>query len=181
MAEDLREQEKSYLERIEESVQKAEDRVLFPEAHTVSAEICGQRVELRPLPIKYAKILASKLQKIIRMAQEKGNKDWQERADEIIADALCDCLAEMARFYKLVDVDTDAIQSSMSLAEVKAIVLAQAKINEDDDFLLMPLQAIIDVISNATQAAREVRDQSVNTDKYKETLAILRESAKSGE
>lgn len=166
----------SDVKKIEEVMDRAQDRVLFPEAHAVKIQICKEEVDLRPLPLKYARLLSKRLQKVVRGFQDRSD-EFKENADMEIADALRDCLLILVEFYNIEGIDSDTIEEQMTIPEIKTVVSLQARINEDDDFLLMPLQSIIGVISSATAAARRVRDQAETTE-LEETLSGLQDLAK---
>lgn len=170
------------IEKIQELITRAEERVLFPDSHGVKARICGKERELKPLPIKYAKRLSSKLQAIFKLSNSQKKEDqqkWAEEADTMIADGLTGCLVDMAEFYKL-EISKEAIEAEMSLSEVKAIVAMQAEINDEDDFLLSSLQAILGIISAASLAAKNVRN-TADTTKYRRLLERTRDLLKNGE
>ena len=167
------------LEKIQETIDKAQDRVLFPDGTTIKAKICAEEVQLRPLPLKYAKILSKRLQVVVKGFQSR-TQEFQENADMEIADALRDCLLTMVEFYDLEGIDVETVEEQMTLPEIKALVSAQAQINEDDDFLLMPLQSIIGILSTAKEAAKRVMQQTT-TMEYEETLSGLQDLAKSSE
>jgi len=168
---------------VNEVMSRAVDRVLFHDGGTVTAEFCGESVELKPLPIKWAKKLSRTLQSVVSKFNEKNKlkaADFQKNADIEIADSLRDCVVVLGEFYQLETITPDEVESTMSLSEIKAIVMQQAKINEDDDFLLMPLQAIIGVLSAATTSARDVRDQASTTN-YTQTLSGMQDSLNDGD
>lgn len=171
------------VQKVLSALAKAEERILFPEGKVLKASLCGETVELRPLPIKWAKQLSARLSDVIKQFGEEDKKKlkaFQEKADIEIVDALLDCMVIMAQFYELEDVERESIEKVMSVTEVKALVLAQAQINEDDDFLLMPLQAIIGVLSQATSKAQEVRETG-DSSLLEPNLSSTQQLPKSGE
>lgn len=174
-------EELSLTERIEAILQKAEDRVLFPDSSSVKAKICGRDITLRPLPIYYAKKVGNRIQNLVNLinGNEEDREKWRKGANDLVADAFVECLVDICSFYEE-DITGDMIQKSMTTAEVKAVIIAQAQLNEESDFLLQPLHIIIMLISGAEEGIKNVRKR-IDTASYEETLASSLPSVKTGE
>lgn len=144
------------LTRADEIVKAAEEHVLIPELHTKTVVICKKTVDLRPLPISYAKKWSRKFRDVIKLSGSTNEADvqrWREEADDMICDALCECVAMLKDFYEIPGkVTIEEVQEMMTINEVKGVVAAQAKLNEDDDFLLMPLRHILFLLSASSPA-----------------------------
>lgn len=171
------------IQHMEDVLIKAEQRVLFPTEKGIQAEIVGHTVDLSPLPIFFAKQLSSKLQGIIEMSSSEDKKKqetWKNEASGAIADCFCECVLILCEYYEIEEVDLEAVQRTHSMAEIKSIVLAQAEVNETDDFLLAPLQAIIGVLSVSTEAIKRVRERTDTID-FEEKLSSTAALVKDGE
>jgi hypothetical protein len=172
----------SILEQASKIIQKAENRVLFPDSHGVKAKFCGEEITLRPLPIKYAKVIQTHMQNILGMpgGTPEEQEVWKKKANEIIIDAFTECLIAMGEFYKKPGITRETIEETMSTTEIKAVIIAQSQINEDSDFLLQPLHIIIALISKSEEAVERVREV-MNTDTLEKTLATMQVSVKDGD
>ena len=189
------------MDAIRQTLTKAENRVLFPDGHSVKVEICGEKVELKPLPIGWAKKLSEKLQATLRIQMvamtppdqikqldpalvESVSKDdikkWRTSAESMMVDCLMDCVAVVAEAYELEGVDRETIENTLSVGEVKAIIMAQVEMNEEDDFLLQPLSAIVGVLSKTKEATQKLVN-SASTKNIEATIVGLQESADAGE
>ena len=91
-----------------------------------------------------------------------------------------DCVAVVAEAYELEGVDRETIENTLSVGEVKAIIMAQVEMNEEDDFLLQPLSAIVGVLSKTKEATQKLVN-SASTKNIEATIVGLQESADVGE
>lgn len=174
-------EESDIISKIEATLTKAEERVLYPQANGVKAKICGKDVELRPLPIFYAKKIGNRIQYLVNLingSEEEKNK-WKTEANNLVADAFVDCLLAVCEFYEL-GVDSDKVQKMMTIPEVKAIVTAQAQLNEESDFLLQPLHIITMLISGAEAGIKNAK-RTIDTSELEESLVSSRPTVKPGE
>jgi hypothetical protein len=165
MAEDI---EKQTVESIKNLLERAENRVLFPEANAVKARICGEDVELQTLPIAFSETVGKVFQEVVDLASvdEKGSaedrKRWEKENATIVANAFCDTLVEIAKAYDLEDIDRETIKTSMAMKDVKALVVAQVEMNAEDDFLLQPLRFIMAILSGGKEVQKQVQDAAKN-------------------
>ena len=143
----------SIMEKAEKIVEQAQELVLVPELHTTDVKICGKSVSLRPLPISYAKKWSKKFRDVLKLStspDEVERRKWVEDADELICDAMCECVVMLKDYYEIPAISMEKIQETMTINDVKTVVKAQAKLNEDDDFLLMPLRNILSMLSRVS-------------------------------
>jgi len=173
--------EDAILAKIDATLTRAEDRVLHPQAHGVRAIICGKPIDLRPLPIYYAKKVGNRIQGLVNLinGSDEEKEKWKTEANNLVADAFVDCLLSVCEFYEL-GVDSDKVQKMMTIPEVKAIITAQAQLNEESDFLLQPLHIITMLISGAEEGIKNAK-KKIDTRDLEETLVSSLPTVKPGE
>jgi hypothetical protein len=144
------------IEGADQIMKDAQERVLHPEIYSQTAVICGKSVELKPLPIYYAKKWSKRYRDILNLtrpdASPEEKKKWSEEADDVICDAMCESLVMLKDVYEIPNISLERIQTDMTMNDVKAVIAAQAKMNEEDDFLLLPLRRILSILSSVSQA-----------------------------
>ena len=136
----------------EEFADKAE-RVLFPETDTKEVTFLGKSVSLRPLPIKWAKML--------NRAFDKAWKRFGEDAvdtddgDEEITNAFLVATTALCEFYRL-GLTREQIEEQADVPEMIAFCTSAAARCKENDFLLWRLRGASEVI--ALTALKRQRD-----------------------
>ncbi len=146
-----------------EKIAAAEEKVLFPETHTIDANFMEHKLKLRPLPISYARKinrLLSDLQDMLSTAAKSSDdKEVQKtlkHADIQAADGLMDSVIIILSFYKI-DATRVMLEEKVSTQELVALAHLQTTINGSNDFLLQPLRTIIAIASASGEIMAQVR------------------------
>lgn len=156
--------EKQTVESIKAILERAENRVLFPEANTIKAKICGEDVEMRTLPIAWSEKVGAIFQTVVDLSNvtaeddPEARKKWEKENATIVSNAFCDTLTEIAKAYDVEDIDRDTIKEAMPMKDVKALVVAQVEMNAEDDFLLQPLRFIMAILSGGKEVAKQIQE-----------------------
>jgi hypothetical protein len=145
----------------EEELKDAEDKVIH-NGLSKSVTVCGVERVLAPLPVKAAKRLSSVLNEVVKGFNKIANTPSEERVatalggqEEQITDAFVSALGILAEHYKW-PITIKDIEEQMPLKEIRTAVLHQAALNEEDDFLLLPLRLVSQVLSQTTGALNRV-------------------------
>lgn len=125
--------------------------VLFPETHTNEVTIAGIKITLRPLPIKYTKMIFSALDphttgfKSLFVKPDKPPAATVDKPDlnneAIVALQKAGCL--LADYYELPELKTKIQDEDVSLSDLENVLNEQQFINGTNDFLLSPLRLIL--------------------------------------
>lgn len=149
------------------------DKVLFPDTHVQKVTFLGGERDLRPLPVKYAKLVHAQMMPFATKAIESDKAESDDRAfeaDEILSDALTGVAKTLCGFYGWGDEVEQKIQSgNVTTTELQALVSVQTNVNGANDFLLAPLRlavkimrvrALMDVVVN--NLSPTTQDESMN-------------------
>lgn len=124
-------------------------RVLVPETHTRAIKIGPHTLELRPLPMKWAKLIAARIAPLMKPLRDYANlaqKTEDPFPDHVLletsADAFANALEQMLTKYSL-NLDRAWIEEHLSTDEIRAILEAQLAICRDNDFLLIASRQVL--------------------------------------
>lgn len=124
--------------------------------------ICGSIRELRPLPIKPSRKLSSVLNRVVRGFNKIASLKPEERdatalagQEDEVANSLVEAMLVLADYYKW-PLELKDIEEQMSTKDIRSVLLAQAELNEEDDFLLVPLRVVLQVLSQTTNTILRV-------------------------
>lgn len=116
--------------------------VLFPREHTKSVSLLGKHRQVRPLPVKWARILHRTLQPIKESLVNSMSSKEVTDFDEQLISALIGVTANLAEFYDWKDVLAAVQEESILLSEMQSLVAVQAAVQGEHDFLLLPLSML---------------------------------------
>lgn len=122
-------------------------KALFPDTHTDKVTLCGKERTLRPLTIKCAKqisVLLSEFQKTVEGSQGSG-----VTIDVDLLDYVMGCSKILADYYGWEDVLEKIDEEDLLLSELQALVVHQMHLQEMNDFLLVPLRVLVNVMQEA--------------------------------
>jgi len=142
-----------------EKVEEVTDKVLFPETHIKKANISDKEISLRPLPISYAKQISKDLGTVRRMIIESGNEGGKTLPDDYdlqLIDALVRSVKTICDFYGL-GLNEEKLSVNCSTNELLKFVELQVEVNSDNDFLLLPLRVITEIIRVASTGMEEAK------------------------
>lgn len=141
----------------EQEVQKAADTVLNPDAHskeetlrlqvpTGATESDGQPVieereivlRYRPMPIKWAKMLNTRLEKI-----QTIKSDTLSEQLAVMADMYTEVMLLMCEYYRLAGVNREVLELSFEDSDIVKLVRKQAEVQSADSFLLKLLRMLL--------------------------------------
>jgi hypothetical protein len=138
-------------------LQAATDQVMFPEAHPagqITVSIChdpdrpdvrtAHTIQLRPLPIKHAKILAGYVQRIEAAQAAEGATVLKQLDD--IADLFVNIVLHLLSFYGLSGCTREVVETSFSFDDAHAFVRRQMDVQQQNDFLLVGLRGILRIV-----------------------------------
>lgn len=153
--------QKKLVEQAETAVRQAfpelekvseEDRqrmVLFPATHNKTVEFLGEERTLRPLTAKWAKQLHAALlpfQKIVEAAQR--GEDVVDIDDDLF-NGLVKGGALVAEFYGWESAQKKIAEHDFLVSELQELLMTQAQLNGENDFLLSPLRSLLTVMQIA--------------------------------
>jgi hypothetical protein len=123
-------------------------KVLFPDTDTTSITLLGKSRELRPLPIKYAKIIHAKLRPLaIKLGSNAATpSEGAVDIDQDVLEGLKHIALTLADFYGWSDLAKAVDEENISIDELEALALTQANVSKANDFLLGPLRVIVRVL-----------------------------------
>ena len=148
---------------LEDQLKAAEEKVVYNQV-TAKVVLLGKERELRPIPQFWSKKLSSILNGPIKAFNRLGGLKKEQLQDlsalggqdEAIADAFAAALATLADFYKWEDFKVDnvieKVQMELSTHEITHVLQTQAKVQGRDDFLQLPLQIILQLLSQVRNA-----------------------------
>lgn len=117
-------------------------KVLFPDTHTDKVTLLGVERTLRPLPVKYSRLLNTCLQDF-QLRVEKGLVE-EGTTDVNLLDQLLMVVDHLSDFYKWEDVKKELAElEQITTGDLQRVVVNQAALQEANDFLLMPLRVLI--------------------------------------
>ena len=122
-------------------------QALFPETHTTKVTVCGVERELRPLTIKYSRMLSVKLQQFQDKVSE--GQDENKVVDVDLLDTVIDAVKVLCTFYEWSDVLEKVEEEDCQLEELQHLLVQQVNLQDANDFLLMPLRVLVVVMQQA--------------------------------
>ena len=137
----------------DEKIAEAADQVMIPELKSVRAELAGRSVQVRALPVYYAKQVFNIL-KPVQTEVADWVSEFKDPKKEVplvppdtgmdvrMAEAMLKVCVVLAEFYKLGLSEND-LNKEVGLDELTIFIKAQLEVSRDSDFLLRPLQIII--------------------------------------
>lgn len=140
-------------EKQDEEINDVIDKVMIPELNTVHTQLAGKMVEVRALPIYYAKQVFNILKPVQTEVAEwvSEYKDPDKKVplappdtglDVRMAEAMLKVCVVLADFYDL-GFSEGELNRKVGLDELTVFIKAQLEVSRDSDFLLRPLQIII--------------------------------------
>lgn len=141
-----------------DTVDLAVEKVLYPELHTKEIKVGERVVQLRPLPLFYAKKLYNVTKKLadlmgrVAKANESGNIDVAEfpDADMVIAETVVDAVDVLCAYYEF-GWTKEEVEAKLTLEQAQVFVEAQLEVNKGSDFLLKPLSITMLVLRSGTK------------------------------
>lgn len=118
-------------------------KVLFPDTDLDTIEILGKVRTIKPLPVKYAKLVHEASIDLGRLIAEAYKKPGVEILDDRILPVLSSVVKILAGFYSWSDIEVAVEKEELSLSELQGIVALQAAKNGANDFLLGPLRVVL--------------------------------------
>ena len=138
---------------------------LFPETHTKSVQVLGKERILRPLTIKYSRIVNKLLEPYMDRLSKTAVEGSEEAATgvpmDLILTSLFRVVKSMADFYgnEWEDIKIAIESEDIALVEMEGVVVQQSHLNTVNDFLLVPLRTLIRMMQ--LQEIRNVRLESL--------------------
>lgn len=152
-----------------EDMQSQLSYALFPDTHTTEVDVLGKKRTLRPLPLKYSRLVHSITKPISQKMQDEAERQqrYRTRADYLASvgeafedfppvsemdgytvEALMSVVLILCDYYKWDDIKEDIEtgmenENSLRLRDLQSICSVQTQIQEASDFLLDPLRIII--------------------------------------
>lgn len=129
------------------SEEEKETKVLFPETHNRDAELLGQKIELRPLPISPSKKIAAKMVPLsidmdkMRTDPDAGSADLDIKT----VDTLLDCAMILVNYYKL-SFSRERLEEETTTEEILSFLAAQVALNKENNFLLQSLRVVLRMV-----------------------------------
>lgn len=137
-------------------------KVLFPDTHTDEVSILGKVRKVKPLPIKFSKMLKAaldpvsvKLSKTIGITEDSttGEINTSNLQDVVGDDELIAALRQVAvivsDFYGWQDVKEAAEKEELTITELQELALRQQEVCGANDFLLGSLRFVINLLKMA--------------------------------
>ncbi len=149
---------KAGLDSLSETEKGKLSKVLFPDTHTDTILFAGEKRTLRPVPVKYSKMLhAAMMPFAVRaMDAEKQNKVFE--GDEPLVEALKTVAEVLAKYYAWgEDVLKKIKEDDLMIDELQNLAVVQQSLNGSNDFLLAPLRLAVKIMQ-----VRALMDVAVN-------------------
>lgn len=127
-----------------EEIAEMAEKVIFPDTDRKETTFLGVSVSLRPLPLKWSKMLSRAFDKARKNFAEGAPDD--AGADEETANAFLDAAAAVCDFYRI-GKDRAAIEAEAGLPQIMVFCNEAAAICRDNDFLLWRLRGASEVIA----------------------------------
>jgi hypothetical protein len=118
-------------------------KALFPETHTQEITLLGKPRVLRPLTIKYAKMLHAQLQPLAKELAGAMQGGAIEVVDDQVISHVMKAAGTIAEFYSWDDVIGAINDEDIDITQLQTLVVQQARLNGENDFLLGPLRVVI--------------------------------------
>ena len=138
--------------KVDEKVLDAADKVMIPELMVLKTQLAGVSVNVRALPVYYAKQVYNILKPIQTevsdwVAEFKSAKNLplvppDTDMDVRMAEAMLKVCVVLADFYEL-GLSEETLDKKVGLDELTIFIKAQLEVSRDSDFLLRPLQIIM--------------------------------------
>lgn len=133
--------------------EQAQDAVLYPIlAGHPTFQFGPHTIQLRPLPIKHAKILSVKVKPFEEFFQRKDVSAFD--AFSSVADLFVDSVAHLLSFYGLEGASKAWIEETVEFATVRELIATQLGVQKRDDFLLIPLRMLSDQMIKMVEAVQ---------------------------
>lgn len=117
---------------------------LFPTTHTTEIEVMGVKRVLRPLPIKYAKMINASLHTVSKKINEAITAETAVVIDEQMLEALKRGVEILCEFYDWKDIKADlAEEAQLTTYDLQLICNTQQRIQGTNDFLLSGLRLVL--------------------------------------
>jgi hypothetical protein len=150
--------------RLSPEDQKNLSKALFPDIDTVSVSILGKERLLRPLPLKYSKIINSIVSPIVEDMEKDNKSDGPKKSyDLTLVNALKQVMKILSKFYGWgIEADLED-EENLTIAELQAVASLQVRLNGTNDFLLVPLRSIVTTMQLYEMAATQTNRVLKNT------------------
>jgi hypothetical protein len=125
-------------------------KALFPDTHTTTVMLLGEKRTLRPLPIKYSKqinALLSEFQSIVKASAEGADAESAIELD--LLEHVVGVSGILATFYGWPEVQAAIDEEDVMLGDLQSLIVHQMHLQEMNDFLLMPLRVLVGVMQQA--------------------------------
>ena len=129
-------------EEISEVLQRAEEKVLSPESHSLRVTIGDHTVELQPLPIKWAKQLAAIINPVFVEFSKMGPTNFDYAIMVKIQDGFTKALCVLGQRYGI-PLNVEYIEEHLSSSDVRDVLDKQLELTKDNDFLLAALRNLL--------------------------------------
>ena len=118
-------------------------KILFPDEHVTSAMALGERRELKPMPVKWARKVRSCMQPYAKKLEEATKNPGTIDVDLDLLEGICQAVKTMAEFYGWEDILEALKEDSLTTSELQALVTAQVTLQGANDFLFIPLRVAV--------------------------------------
>lgn len=147
------------LDQMSDAEREKLSKALFPETHTDTVKVLGKERLLRPLTIRYARVVNKLLQPYLDRIDKQvsdepldaNSLDEKKKAleeSEITLKYLLRLAGTLAEFYgkDWEDIKEAVSNEDISLVELEDVAVQQAHLNSVNDFLLVPLRTLIRIL-----------------------------------
>lgn len=131
------------LRQLSSEDQKNLSKVLFPDIDTETVSVLGKDRILRPLPLKYARMVNTIVSPLVgELQNEKGDGIKKDYNDPIVS-VLKQVGKILNKFYGWgIDVELED-EEKLTVSELQALMTVQVRLNGTNDFLLGPLRYLV--------------------------------------
>ena len=144
---------------LSEDEKKNLSTVLFNLSST-RVNILDKERALRPLPIKFAKQIHALLSPFTEKLQKAASADQIIDINNDLTACLTDACKIIADFYKFDDIKADIESELLSLTDLQLLAHTQAQLNGSNDFLLLPLRLVINLMQMHEIVAMKLQNTS---------------------
>lgn len=124
-------------------------KALFPATHTSQVVVLGKPRELRPLTIKWSKKLRACMQPWSEQLDRAVNSPEKIDIDLDLLEAIKQSAKIICEHYQWADITAAIDEEDISNTEIQTLVVAQVKLQGENDFLVVPLRVAVMVMQSA--------------------------------